>query len=48
METGMACQGLQIHSSVLILIEMVASSDWNRHFVHQNDDLVGPVGLQDF
>ena len=48
MTTGMACQDLQMHSSVLLLIEMVASSDWNRHFVHQIDDLVGPIRFQYF
>ena len=47
METGMACQDLHIYLSVLLLNKMVATSDWNRHFVHQNNDWVGPIEFQD-
>ena len=47
MKTGMACQDLQVYLSVLLLIKMVATSDWNGHSVHQNDYCGDSIELRD-
>ena len=47
MKTEMACQDLQIYLSVLLSIKMVATPDWTRHFMHQNDGWEDASELRD-